>query len=507
MAVRSDIEVDFLSSPRRITVGAPSTELTIQDLVDTLRSIEDDPSNMSFGHLIDAAGKEALGGGTKVGITATLRDARVAFQARLTPAQEGSVTTADPNGITLTDSTATFSTNGIQRGATVINKTDGSLGEVKTVDSETQLTLEARLSGGTENDFDLDDGYEVLNVVQCNVSGGNLTAVDSAGNDIDPVSSTPFTQVVRTASSSATLQELRTLQHSSFEGGVWIDVSNKTGNAKPGTVFPSGTPLQPVDNLTDAKSIAEERGFGVFFVLGNLTIDSGNTFTGFRFVGESPKLSRLTLESAATITECEFVNATVDGFLDRSSIIRDCIVESLNFIEGQIINCLLSGIGTIVLGGTTSVNILDCWDASPSLSTPVIDYGGSGRDLNVRNYAGGLEIRNKNGPDAVAVGLAGGRLILDSTVQDGEILVRGDGRLVDNSTGTTNVINELTTEFAERAEQVMRNRLVTDPETGKLTIYANDGTTVLFTANLYKDTVQTPWDGGASPIQERTRLT
>jgi len=82
MAIRTDVTVDWESSPRVITVAAPSVEITIQDLVDTCRYYEELLVNIDDPHLIEAAGKEFLGGTTYVGITATLQNAVLAFEAR-----------------------------------------------------------------------------------------------------------------------------------------------------------------------------------------------------------------------------------------------------------------------------------------------------------------------------------------------------------------------------------------------------------------------------------------
>lgn len=85
MTVRSDVTVDWSVSPRIITVLSPSAEITIQDLVDTCRELEDDVQNLTFAHLINAAGKDDLGGGVRVGVTATLQNAVLAFETRPGP--------------------------------------------------------------------------------------------------------------------------------------------------------------------------------------------------------------------------------------------------------------------------------------------------------------------------------------------------------------------------------------------------------------------------------------
>ena len=72
-ALGADVVIDYTRSPRIATVLDPSTEITAQDLHDTLRDREDDAENQSYPILIDSAGKEPLGGGVSVGITATLQ--------------------------------------------------------------------------------------------------------------------------------------------------------------------------------------------------------------------------------------------------------------------------------------------------------------------------------------------------------------------------------------------------------------------------------------------------
>jgi hypothetical protein len=66
---------------KQIIVVAPDTELTIQELYDKCRDYEDEPGSLDLKSLISAGGKEPLGGGVSVGITATLLDGwQVFFQ-------------------------------------------------------------------------------------------------------------------------------------------------------------------------------------------------------------------------------------------------------------------------------------------------------------------------------------------------------------------------------------------------------------------------------------------
>jgi hypothetical protein len=85
LAFRPDVSVNWAVSPRIITVAAPSAEITVQDLVDTLRTLEAEIGAIDDFSLLDATGKDILGVDKHVGITLKLLNARVAFEARPPP--------------------------------------------------------------------------------------------------------------------------------------------------------------------------------------------------------------------------------------------------------------------------------------------------------------------------------------------------------------------------------------------------------------------------------------
>ena len=87
------------------------------------------------------------------------------------------MTTSNPAGTVLIDNLATFITDGVQRGAVVINFSDQSITEVLEVLAETQLRSRV-LRAGTTNQFTSGDAYKIWNIEQCEVQGGNLVAID-----------------------------------------------------------------------------------------------------------------------------------------------------------------------------------------------------------------------------------------------------------------------------------------------------------------------------------------
>jgi hypothetical protein len=500
VTVRTDLEIQYYRDPRILLVDEPSTEITVQDLVDTIRVAESSFTGMSYPHLIDAAGKEPLGGGVLVGITASLQNAKLGFRSRLIPNSTGSATSNDPSGTLLEDTAADFVADNVQPGSVVQNITTGAHATVYQVIDLNTLDTEV-FEGGTRQTWEIGDTYHIHNIVQCNVSGGNLVAVDGVGAEAESIFPTAFTQVVRTAAASATLQELGTLQFSSFDGGVWIN----TASSNTGTSFPNGTLQAPVNNLTDAQTIATSRGFATLYVLGDITLDATANLTGFALFGESDNKTTITIEDAATVTNCEFFTCTVQGTLDGGNVVKDARIIDLNFVDGFIQQCVLDG--TVTLSGLGEADFLDCWSGIPGQDeTPIINMNGSGSALVMRNYSGGVMLTNKTGSDAVSIDMASGQVKLDPSIQAGPITIRGVGKLVDNSTAATGQIhNELLDPVMFRAiEKLLMNKMITDPVTGELTVYSDDGARIEKQGQLYEDAAGTQtYRGQGSERRER----
>jgi hypothetical protein len=94
-------------SPRVIEIQSPTTEISIQELSNLIKDWEDEPSSLTYPILIKTFGKQTLGGGISVGITAELQNAKVSFQARppstevLCTISGGNLVAVDSNGASM----------------------------------------------------------------------------------------------------------------------------------------------------------------------------------------------------------------------------------------------------------------------------------------------------------------------------------------------------------------------------------------------------------------------
>jgi hypothetical protein len=353
------IQVNPIVSPRIITIPATDgPEIDIQSLVTQIRIWEATQVNMSYPRLLSASGKEDLGGSVMVGITAKLENAKVMFEARLTP------------------------------------------------------TI-------------------------CKVSGGNLVAVDINGATMYPLAYSDNVMATITASSSTTLQEMSAIQYSSFNGGVTIDVVNGI----PGTAYPIGTAETPSSNFAQAKEIALSRGFKKFFIIGDYAFITGEAMGGLIFIGESKSLTHLAFD-ACMCEGTQLEKATLSGGMgeDCNLTVIDCQLGyellGLTNLSGEIKDSVLKG--DISLHAVGSTMFINCVDGFPGAATPIIRVG-TATSVSFNQYSGGLTLMDLDHAANISVYLAAGRLIVDSSVEDGTILVKGVGICVNNSTGTTEV--------------------------------------------------------------------
>lgn len=260
-------------------------------------------------------------------------------------------------------------------------------------------------------------------------------AVNLIGANSNIADRTNVNNVSVRSSNSAGLIQTREIEYASFNGGVTIN--EDYGNN--GTSYPNGTLLSPVNNISDAIFIANLRGFNSLHAIGNVTFNDKANINNFIVNGEGITKSSFTIEPEANVNGTIFKNATINGTLDGNNILENCLIQEIEYVNGLITNCLLDNY-TIKLGGSQTCRLLDCWSGTYGNSIPTIDMNGSGRELGVQGYYGGLKIINKSGSEHIRIDLGSGEVILDSTITNGTITIRGIGTLTNNSTGT--IIND-----------------------------------------------------------------
>lgn len=328
------------------------------------------------------------------------------------------------------------------------------------------------------------DGTKIVpynELLQINQLGDMITDDPDVDATLYDISSLTVPKVVFIKPSEAEIIQLNSaaIEYGEFGDAGTIDVINGV----PGLVYPTGTRRQPSNNIPDAMTIIANRGFDKIQVIGDLTLGVGDNVENKEIIGQSIIHSKLLISDTASTLNCEIHECTVEGVLDGGTVLRLCNLQDLTYINGVIYECIING--TIVLGGNAIAQLFDCYSGQPGVVASVIDCGGSGQALNVKNYNGILKLTNKTGLDKAVIGINAGKIVLDLTCSAGEIMCRGVGKLVDINgnpiySGTWNgvtIINELTD--GTQVQDLWKlgcNKITRSGDV--LTIYKEDGITV-----------------------------
>lgn len=221
------------------------------------------------------------------------------------------------------------------------------------------------------------------------------------------------------------------LEASLFNGNVYIDAINGVaGTSKTPAGGIIGTVQTPSNNLNDALIIAQTRGIFEFLIRGDLTISEGDFTAGYVFKGTSPISSAITIESLASVNNCEFWNTYIEGEVDNNNVVKECLIGNVTSFDGFLDRCGLNSV--LSLGGFGQTTLIDCFSNIAGELTPEINIG-IGSALAIRGYKGGVEFTNKTGEDKVSADMDSGQVKVADTCIAGIIILRGSGDLIDHS--------------------------------------------------------------------------
>ena len=235
----------------------------------------------------------------------------------------------------------------------------------------------------------------------------------------------------------STVQQLPEIEYASYNGGVTIDVINGVA----GTTYPLGTGKNPVDNLADAKTIANTRGFDKIYIIGNITIDATDSISGLTIVGQDgtaiiPKTT-VTLVSGCTTSNTFYEDCKIVGRQGGESVYRRCIIGEMTNVHCQFDDCTMIGSMTLSPTAPTSMNttLNNCHS---NFDWFVVDYNDSQIDQNYNNWNGKIKFLNIIDSDVtIIIRMDSGQVWIDASCTVGNIIIEGVGAIIDDSTGTT----------------------------------------------------------------------
>lgn len=298
-----------------------------------------------------------------------------------------------------------------------------------------------------------------------------------------------------------------TTEDSAFEGAVHIDTINGTN----GTIFPTGTPTQPVDNLANALTIAATRGIRRFLVNGSITLTASLTDWVVEGISSTSGFASIDIDGF-NVARTAFRRIGITGAIVGAFTADGCdFFGTISLGSGTLVDCSLRG--TMQPGVNATFRLFDCSNGLIDPAAPAIDLANANflTSIAVRGFTGPLAIRNCN-QSSIDAGLEFqiGTLTLEATVTAGTFRIRGLVDITDLSSGAT-VLTEgalartpigeavwtaiivthdsagTAAEAIEKIRKLTTNRAVVSGDNQTVTIYEDDDSTPAFTFTVSAD--------------------
>jgi len=353
-------------------------------------------------------------------------------------------------------------------------------------------TYSVRLIGSNNDIFDIQNGILNQNSVQV-IPNNSAGLVDLNKEDIE---------------------------HGAYNGAVSLDAIN--GGS--GTTHPWGTTRPEIsggtyalDNLSDALAVAAARGFRQLDIRGDWTFGATDNIDNYEIRGYSQSQSFFTFTAGCSTSQTEFFDAELAGVLNGALSITNCHVEALSGVGGNLSETNIHDTIfennpysiKLTAGATKHVNIIDCASEEPGYSPAVIDMNGTGPDMVIRHWQGGIKLTNATNGQLVSLDTTGGHLTIDSTCTNMTIVVRGDTKITDNSVSGVTLIDQTTPTLVwdhptgQAIYSQMYYRRVISAITSREIYYDIDNLPIL-QCLLWKDEARTiPYDGTGAAVRDK----
>lgn len=209
---------------------------------------------------------------------------------------------------------------------------------------------------------------------------------------------------------------------------VFIDTVNGT----PGTAVGIGTPTNPVDNITDAATIAARDNLREYRFRGPLTLN--DDLPDWTLIGLSSIANdELDLNGFDT-SSTKIIGAKVTGTTSGQKMQWEgCEINGVSGQSGVFTDCGIRG--SLSGKANTESTYKECYSLVAGQTTPIYTLSAN-ELLNLRNYSGGWHLHNSVAGNICTLEVDPGNVVIDADCSAGNVSVRGVGTLTDNSTGT-----------------------------------------------------------------------
>jgi hypothetical protein len=273
--------------------------------------------------------------------------------------------------------------------------------------------------------------------------GGKGSQIEVYDTDLDTVAASVWDSVLSGQTHNvpgSAGRRLRNMQDlGTYEGGaVWIDTVDGVAGTD---LYENGVVNNPVSNLADARTIADNVGLKAFNILSGSAIVLDQEYDGFSFGGIGYTVDL----NSKSVTGTHFSRAMVTG--DDDGIANSplptryemCGIDAMAVGASIFNRCALMSDLTLT---EAAIYLFDhCLSAVAGTGSPTLDFGDSGpKQVNMRHYSGGIEVLNMGHVTVHKMSLEGnGQLKINANCTDAiaadQIAIRGNFKLTDYVSG------------------------------------------------------------------------
>ena len=224
------------------------------------------------------------------------------------------------------------------------------------------------------------------------------------------------------------------LMQQQYADRVYIDIVNGTA----GQEYPVGIRQHACNSLVDALAIAAKYELGTLHIIGDIYADHSIPLDNL-VVESSRSFGNSAILNGTSINNTLFKNITVTGRVTNAenAQFENCVLDTIENIAGEMINCRLLGIFKIANSAYFSgVGLV------PQDNSVVVDLNSTASTASFDIDSGIITFKNAVAGSLIEVNMRGGELTLDVSCVGGDFYAEGYGTLYDETIpGSMNVID------------------------------------------------------------------
>jgi len=241
---------------------------------------------------------------------------------------------------------------------------------------------------------------------------------------------------VSLSNSDVPVIDQKAIQYASYNWWVTLDITSDNV----WTTYPVGNTEFPVNNMTDAMQICNNRWFDTINIVWDIHLTDENV-SGKKLIWQWAINSTFTIDDDVNCNKIIIKNAEIRWILDWDSIIDNCVINDLTYFNWEIINCKLRW--KVVCEWAKPISFTDCKMADIWIK-PIIDAWWDGQNVSITGWEWMIILDNLTWADnQIWIWMKAGHAIILDTCTAWQIYLSWAWTIEDNSWDWCEIINSM----------------------------------------------------------------